>query len=232
MFLHPLCTFQQGAATFTPFLRCVLLFLLYSFFFFFFLMGKWDLYAISLSFALTFPSFLLCLLPFFSVSYMKSPVTDWFMFNWEQTQRYSSTHFPLQQSSSFDVFVSSLPTKPTAKGNQTGLADRNYLGPFCLAASPPCFNLIPFSPCLSQWINERMTLAIVFNCTPLLSLPVVQYLLQQQQEWLQSWIHHPKVLLMSRKEQRGFVSPLFPMGYQSHWQPAEEMPKAESPNSL
>lgn len=51
-------------------------------------MGKWDLYAISLSFALTFPSsFLLCLLPFFpaSVSYMKSPVTDWFMFNWEQT---------------------------------------------------------------------------------------------------------------------------------------------------
>lgn len=61
-------------------------FLLYSFFLF--LMGKWDLYAISLSFALTFPSsFLLCLLPFFpaSVSYMKSPVTDWFMFNWEQT---------------------------------------------------------------------------------------------------------------------------------------------------
>lgn len=51
-FLHVLFTFQQRAATFTPFFRCVLflspLFL--------FLMGKWDLYAVSLSFALTFPS--------------------------------------------------------------------------------------------------------------------------------------------------------------------------------
>lgn len=145
------------------------------------------------------------------------------MFNWEQSRRDSSTHFPLQQSSSFDVFVSPLPTKPAAKRNQTGLADRNYLGPFCSAASPPCFNLIPFSPRLSQWISERMTLAIVLNCTPLLSLSVVLYLLQQQQAQLRGWICHPKAFVTAMKEQGGFVSPFCPMDYRSQWQAAGEI---------